>query len=169
MSALMSTYARADIEIVRGEGAYLYDKSGGDFLDLASGIAVNALGHGDGRLIAALSDQAARLWHASNLYRIPQQEQLAEALCAHTFADRVFFANSGAEAMECAIKTAKRWHHAAGRLSATASSPSRTVSTVAPSRRFPRPINPRSGTGSNPCSTGSIPSPSTIWLRSSGR
>ena len=82
---------------------------------MASGLAVNALGHGDPGLVQALADQAARLWHVSNLYRIPQQEALAEALCAHTFADHVFFANSGAEAVEAALKTAKRWHYVEGR------------------------------------------------------
>jgi acetylornithine/N-succinyldiaminopimelate aminotransferase len=115
MNALMPTYARADLQIVRGDGAYLYDTEGRDYLDLASGIAVNALGHGDPRLVQALTDQASRLWHVSNLYRIPQQEALAEALCERTFADHVFFANSGAEAVEAALKTAKRWHYAEGR------------------------------------------------------
>jgi acetylornithine/N-succinyldiaminopimelate aminotransferase len=115
MTALMATYARADIEIVRGEGAYLFDAEGRDYLDLASGIAVNALGHGDPRLLKALEEQARAVWHTSNLYRIPQQEALAQKLCAHSFADRVFFANSGAEAVECALKTAKRYQVARGR------------------------------------------------------
>jgi acetylornithine/N-succinyldiaminopimelate aminotransferase len=115
MTALMATYARADIEIVRGEGAYLFDADGREYLDLASGIAVNALGHGDPRLLKALEEQARTVWHTSNLYRIPQQEKLARRLCEATFADRVFFANSGAEAVECALKTAKRYQVARGR------------------------------------------------------
>ena len=163
MNALMPTYARADLQIVRGDGAYLYDVNGRDYLDLASGIAVNALGHGDPGLVQALADQAARLWHVSNLYRIPQQEALAEALCAHTFADHVFFANSGAEAVEAAIKTAKRWHYVEGRperyrfITFKNAFHGRTIAT---SRR---PIRRRSEAVSNPCSTGSITSPSTTW------
>lgn len=97
MSALMNTYARANIDIVRGEGCWLYDQDGRDYLDLAAGVAVNTLGHGDPRLVQALKTQADILWHASNLYRLPAQEALATKLTDATFADRVFFANSGAE------------------------------------------------------------------------
>ncbi len=99
---------------VRGEGAWLETDDGRRVLDFASGVAVNALGHAHPALVAALTEQANRLWHVSNLYRVPEQEALAEALCARSFADRVFFANSGAEAVECAIKTARRFHFAAG-------------------------------------------------------
>lgn len=115
MSALMNTYARANIDIVRGEGCWLYDQDGRDYLDLAAGVAVNTLGHGDQRLVQALKTQADILWHASNLYRLPAQEALATKLTDATFADRVFFANSGAEAVEAAIKTARRWQGAKGR------------------------------------------------------
>ncbi len=110
MSALLPTYARSELSFARGEGAFLYTASGDRYLDFASGVAVTALGHAHPHLIAALTSQANRLWHVSNLYRIPEQERLAERLCAATFADRVFFANSGAEAVECSIKAARRYH-----------------------------------------------------------
>jgi acetylornithine/N-succinyldiaminopimelate aminotransferase len=110
MSALLPTYARSDLSFARGEGAFLYTASGDRYLDFASGIAVTALGHAHPHLVAALTEQAKKLWHVSNLYRIPEQERLAERLCAATFADRVFFANSGAEAVECSIKAARRYH-----------------------------------------------------------
>jgi len=110
MSALLPTYARSELSFARGEGAFLYTASGDRYLDFASGVAVTALGHAHPHLIAALTGQANKLWHVSNLYRIPEQERLAERLCAATFADRVFFANSGAEAVECAIKAARRYH-----------------------------------------------------------
>jgi acetylornithine/N-succinyldiaminopimelate aminotransferase len=110
MSALLPTYARSDLSFARGEGAFLYTGSGDRYLDFASGIAVTALGHAHPHLVAALTDQAQKLWHVSNLHRIPEQERLAERLCAATFADRVFFANSGAEAVECSIKAARRYH-----------------------------------------------------------
>jgi acetylornithine/N-succinyldiaminopimelate aminotransferase len=114
-SPLYSTYARADVAFERGEGAWLTATDGSRWLDFGSGIAVNALGHAHPHLVAALADQAGRLWHVSNAFRIPEQERLAARLVAATFADRVFFTNSGAEALECAIKTARRYHHAAGR------------------------------------------------------
>ncbi|MGE5261707.1 MAG: aspartate aminotransferase family protein [Actinomycetota bacterium] len=110
MSALLPTYARSDLSFARGEGAFLYTASGDRYLDFASGIAVTALGHAHPHLVAVLTEQAKKLWHVSNLYRIPEQERLAERLCAATFADRVFFANSGAEAVECSIKAARRYH-----------------------------------------------------------
>ncbi len=110
MSALLPTYARSELSFARGEGAFLYTASGDRYLDFASGVAVTALGHAHPHLIAALTRQANKLWHVSNLYRIPEQERLAERLCAATFADRVFFANSGAEAVECSIKAARRYH-----------------------------------------------------------
>ncbi len=115
MSAVLATYARQDLVFERGEGVYLYTPAGEAYLDFGAGIAVNALGHAHPRLVAALTEQAGKLWHTSNLYSIAGQERLAERLCAATFADRVFFANSGAEAIECSIKMARRYHYAAGR------------------------------------------------------
>lgn len=113
-SALFDTYARASLTVARGEGCWLHDTDGRTFLDFGSGIAVNGLGHAHPHLISALTEQAGKLWHTSNLYRIPDQERLAERLCAATFADRVFFTNSGVEAVECAIKTARRYFYAKG-------------------------------------------------------
>ncbi|MGA9604240.1 MAG: aspartate aminotransferase family protein [Methyloceanibacter sp.] len=110
MSALLPTYARSELSFVRGEGAFLYAASGECYLDFSSGIAVTALGHAHPHLVAALTEQAKKLWHVSNLHRIPEQERLAKRLCAASFADRVFFANSGAEAVECSIKAARRYH-----------------------------------------------------------
>jgi len=114
MTAVLPTYARVDLEFERGEGAYLYTTEGERYLDFAAGIAVNALGHAHPHLVAALAHQAQKLWHTSNLFRIPGQERLAERLCAATFADTVFFTNSGAEALECAIKMVRKYHSAAG-------------------------------------------------------
>jgi acetylornithine/N-succinyldiaminopimelate aminotransferase len=111
---LLPTYARADIAFERGEGAYLYAEDGRRFLDFGAGIAVNALGHAHPHLVSALSEQAGKLWHTSNLYRVPGQEKLAKRLTEATFADTVFFANSGVEAIECAIKMARRYHYANG-------------------------------------------------------
>src|SRR5690606_6558973 len=113
-SALYQTFARAPLEFARGEGSWLIEASGARYLDFAGGIAVNSLGHAHPHLVRALKDQAEKLWHVSNLYRIPDQERLAERLVAATFADKVFFTNSGAEALECAIKTARRYHFANG-------------------------------------------------------
>ena len=112
--ALMPVYPRCGVRPVRGEGAYLYGEDGTQYLDFAAGIAVNALGHGHPGLVKAIADQAAALMHVSNLYGSPQQERLAQRLVDATFADSVFFTNSGAEAVECAIKTARRFHHAEG-------------------------------------------------------
>jgi acetylornithine/N-succinyldiaminopimelate aminotransferase len=110
----MATYARVNLVFERGEGAWLVTGDGARYLDFASGVAVNALGHAHPRLIAALVEQAGKLWHSSNLYRVAGQERLAERLCAVTFADQAFFCNSGAEACEGAIKLARRYHHANG-------------------------------------------------------
>ncbi|HEX9768628.1 MAG TPA: aspartate aminotransferase family protein [Kiloniellales bacterium] len=112
--ALMPTYARIDLAFERGQGPYLFDGEGRRYLDFAAGIAVNSLGHAHPRLVAALTGQAEKLWHCSNLYRIPDGERLAERLCAASFAERVFFCNSGAEAMECSIKAARRYHDEQG-------------------------------------------------------
>jgi acetylornithine/N-succinyldiaminopimelate aminotransferase len=113
--ALMPTYARAPLAFERGEGAYLYATDGRRFLDFAAGIAVNALGHAHPHVVEALTRQAQKLWHVSNLYEIPEAKRLAERLCANSFADRVFFCNSGAEAVEGMMKLARKHHHAAGR------------------------------------------------------
>jgi acetylornithine/N-succinyldiaminopimelate aminotransferase len=110
MSALMPTYARSDLAFERGEGAYLVAADGRNFLDFGSGIAVDSLGHAHPHLVAALSAQAGKLWHVSNLYQIPEQSRFAERVAAASFADAVFLCNSGAEAMEGAIKTARRYH-----------------------------------------------------------
>lgn len=111
---VLPTYARAPMAFVSGEGAWLTDDQGRRFLDMGGGIAVNSLGHAHPRLVAALTEQAGKLWHTSNLYQIPNQTRLAELLVEHTFADTVFFTNSGAEAMECAIKMARKFHDADG-------------------------------------------------------
>jgi acetylornithine/N-succinyldiaminopimelate aminotransferase len=109
MTAVMPTYGRAQIAFERGEGAYLIATDGRRYLDFAAGIAVNSLGHSHPALVAALKEQAERLWHVSNLYDIPEQARMAERLCALSFADAVFFCNSGAEAMEGAVKAARRY------------------------------------------------------------
>ncbi len=111
---LMATYARADIVFERGEGARLHDAEGREYVDFIAGIGVNALGHAHPALVAALGDQARKLWHVSNLFRVHQAEELASALCEISFAEVVFFANSGAEAVEAAIKTARRHFWARG-------------------------------------------------------
>jgi acetylornithine/N-succinyldiaminopimelate aminotransferase len=111
----METYARRDVAFERGEGSWLIATDGTRYLDFAAGVAVNALGHSHPALVAALTEQAGKLWHTSNLYRVSGQERLAERLCALSFASRVFFCNSGAEACEGAIKAARRYHYVDGR------------------------------------------------------
>ena len=111
-SHLLPVYARVDLAFERGEGAWLIATNGERYLDFTSGVAVNALGHAHPHLVEAVTEQAKKLWHVSNLYRIPEAERLAERLCAASFADVVFFANSGAEAMECAIKMARKYQAA---------------------------------------------------------
>src|SRR3954469_15226160 len=113
-SPLLPTYARAEISFEKGEGPWLYGRDGERYLDFGAGVAVNALGHAHPHLVKALTEQAAKLWHTSNLYRIPEGERLAQRLVDSTFADVVFFANSGAEANEAAIKTARKYHSANG-------------------------------------------------------
>ena len=115
ITPLMPVYPRCDVRPVRGEGAYLIGERGERYLDFASGIAVNALGHGHPHLVKAIAEQAATLMHVSNLYGSPQGEHFAQRLVDATFADTVFFTNSGAEAVECAIKTARRYHHVSGK------------------------------------------------------
>src|SRR6188768_1996535 len=114
ITPLMPVYPRSPVRPVRGEGVYLYGENGEKYLDFASGIAVNLLGHGHPHLTEAIAKQAATLIHVSNLYGSPQGEKFAQRLVDLTFADTVFFTNSGAEAVECAIKTARRYHHAKG-------------------------------------------------------
>ena len=114
ITPLMPVYPRCEVRPVRGEGVYLYGEQGEKYLDFASGIAVNLLGHGHPHLTQAIQRQAATLIHVSNLYGSPQGEAFAQRLVDLTFADTVFFTNSGAEAVECAIKTARRYHHAKG-------------------------------------------------------
>jgi len=114
ISSVLPTYNRAPLAFVRGAGSWLETADGSRYLDLGAGIAVNALGHAHPALVQALTDQAARLWHVSNVYTIPEQERLADLLVAATFADRVFFTNSGTEAAELAIKMARKFHHDGG-------------------------------------------------------
>ena len=113
-SPLYDTYNRAPIAFERGQGCWLWDKQGNRYLDFSAGIAVNSLGHAHPHLVKALTDQAAKLWHLGNIHQIDGQVTLAERYCANTFADKVFFTNSGAEAVECAIKTARRYHYVKG-------------------------------------------------------
>ena len=113
-SALFPTYNRADVAFVRGEGSYLFAEDGTRYLDLGAGIAVAAFGHANPRLVKALTEQAQLIWHTSNLYRVPGQESLARKLADHSFADVAFFTNSGTEAIELAIKTARRWQFVNG-------------------------------------------------------
>jgi acetylornithine/N-succinyldiaminopimelate aminotransferase len=111
---LYETYSRVPLRFERGEGVWLITEDGERYLDFAAGVAVNSLGHSHPYLVKTLQEQAAKLWHTSNLYEAPGQEKLANRLIANTFADKVFFTNSGAEAMECAIKTARRYHFSKG-------------------------------------------------------
>jgi acetylornithine/N-succinyldiaminopimelate aminotransferase len=115
ITPLMPVYPRSPVRPIRGEGVYLYGEDGRQYLDFASGIAVNLLGHGHPHLTKAIQEQAATLIHVSNLYGSPQGEALAQRLVDATFADTVFFTNSGAEAVEASIKTARRYHHHHGR------------------------------------------------------
>ncbi|MCD9149494.1 aspartate aminotransferase family protein [Pseudophaeobacter flagellatus] len=112
--SVLPTYNRAPLEFVKGEGSWLFEADGRRFLDLGSGIAVNALGHANPKLVEVLSAQAQNLWHVSNLYKIPQQEKLADLLVEHSFADTVFFTNSGTEACELAVKMARKYFYDKG-------------------------------------------------------
>jgi acetylornithine/N-succinyldiaminopimelate aminotransferase len=114
-SHLLPTYARVDLAFERGEGPWLFTANGERYLDFTGGVAVNALGHAHPYLAQTVSAQAHKLWHVSNLFRIPEAERLAARLCAESFADFVFFCNSGAEAMEGAIKVARKYQFACGR------------------------------------------------------
>ena len=110
VTAVMPTYGRIDIAFENGEGSYLFDTNGEKYLDFATGIATNSLGHCHPHLVAAVQEQAAKLWHVSNLYNIPQQQRFADRLVENSFADTVFFCNSGAEAMEGCLKVARKYH-----------------------------------------------------------
>jgi acetylornithine/N-succinyldiaminopimelate aminotransferase len=114
ITPVLPTYSRADIAFVRGEGASLFAEDGTRYLDFGGGIAVNALGHAHPHLVKTLTEQAGKLWHTSNLYRIPDQERLAKRLVDATFADTVFFGNSGVEAIEASIKMARRYQYRCG-------------------------------------------------------
>ena len=106
---ILPSYSRAPLRFSKGEGCWLFDEHNNQYLDLGSGIAVTSLGHSNPVLTAVLNEQANKLWHVSNLYEIPNQEYLAQRLVDETFADTVFFTNLGAEAMECAIKMARKY------------------------------------------------------------
>ncbi|MCF3593120.1 aspartate aminotransferase family protein [Rhodobacteraceae bacterium LMO-12] len=112
--SVLPTYNRAALQFVKGEGSWLIEADGRRFLDFGSGIAVNALGHANPELTEVLNDQASKLWHVSNLYQIPQQQRLADLLVEHTFADTVFFTNSGTEACELAVKMARKYWYDQG-------------------------------------------------------
>jgi len=112
--ALLPTYNRTDVAFVRGEGSYLFAEDGKRYLDFGAGIAVAAFGHANARLVKALTEQAQLLWHTSNLYRVPGQESLSKKLVENTFADTCFFVNSGTEAIELAIKMARRYQFVSG-------------------------------------------------------
>lgn len=135
--AVLPTYARTEVTFERGEGAYLFDTAGRKYLDFASGVAVTALGHSHPHLVEALVQQGQKLWHCSNLHPIAGQQRAAERLVAASFADTVFFCNSGAEAMECVIKVARKYHAATGHperdriIACTGSFHGRTLATLA--------------------------------------
>ncbi|MBB2701673.1 aspartate aminotransferase family protein [Rhizobium phaseoli] len=111
---LYDTYSRAPLRFERGEGVWLITENGERYLDFGAGVAVTSVGHGNPHVVAALKEQADKVWHLSNIYEIPGQERLAKRLTDATFADKVFFTNSGAEALECAIKTARRYQFSKG-------------------------------------------------------
>ena len=137
ISALLPTYARNELAFERGEGAYLFSTDGRKYLDFASGIAVTGLGHSHPHLVKALIEQGQKLWHCSNLFQIPEQQRLGERLVANTFADSVFFGNSGAEAVECALKMVRKYHDETGHpekyrvIACTGSFHGRTLATLA--------------------------------------
>lgn len=136
-SVLLPNYGNPELEFDHGQGSYLYTSDGRRYLDFAMGIAVNSLGHCHPKLVAAVTKQANILWHTSNLYRISQSERLAKKLVEHTFADRVFFCNSGAEAVECGFKLIRRYYYSIGQpqrnriVSMTGSFHGRTLATIA--------------------------------------
>ena len=137
MSALYGTYARSELAFERGEGVRLFSQDGTSYLDFHAGIAVNALGHADPHLVSVLKSAAEKVWHVSNVFTIPEQDRLAQRLVDATFADSIFFTNSGAEALECAIKTARHYYFAKGEpdryeiIAFTGSFHGRTMATIA--------------------------------------
>lgn len=137
ISEVMPSYGRAELAFERGEGAHLFSTDGKRYLDFAAGVAVNALGHNHPRLVQALTEQGAKLWHVSNLYRVPEQEELARKLVAASFADSAFFCNSGAEAVEAGIKVVRKYQAETGHperyriISFDSSFHGRTLSTIA--------------------------------------
>ncbi len=141
MSAIMPTYGSPSLAFERGDGVYLYDTDGKQYLDFCTGIAVTALGHNHPHLVQAIRDQAGKLLHYSNLYQIPGQERMAQRLVDATFASSVFFCNSGAEAVECGIKIARRYHSDAGNpernriITATGSFHGRTLATLSAAKQ----------------------------------
>ena len=110
-SYIMPTYGERKLEFVEGKGLYLFSSDKKKYLDFGSGIAVNSLGHCHPKLVKVLQDQASKLWHTSNLYSNIKQEKYAELLCKYSFADKVFFTNSGVESIECGLKVIKRFHY----------------------------------------------------------
>ncbi len=114
VTSILPVYKRSPLEIERGEGVYIYTKDGRRYLDFTSGIAVNCLGHCHPKLVKALQKQAEKLWHVSNLYQIPGMQELADKISKNSFADTMFFCNSGAEAIECLIKSVRKYHDATG-------------------------------------------------------
>ena len=135
--SVMPSYGRTDVAFVRGDGVYLYSQDDKKYLDFGAGIAVTALGHSHPHLVAALREQTGRLWHTSNLYHIPQQQHLADRLVSNSFADTVFFCNSGAEAVEASIKLIRKYHSTKGHseryrlISFEGSFHGRTLATIA--------------------------------------
>ena len=111
MTNILPTYPRSNLEFTHGKGCYLYDKNGNNYLDFGSGIAVNSLGYSHKYLNKKLLEQSERLWHVSNIYQIAEQERLGQKLCEISFADYVFFCNSGTEAIEASIKIARKYHY----------------------------------------------------------
>ena len=130
ITAVMPTYARYDVALERGEGVYAFGTDGRRYLDFGAGIAVASLGHCHPHLVKALKTQAETLWHVSNLYNIPGQERLAERLVANTFADAVFFNNSGNEAVELGFKMIRKFQSESATRNATGLSPLKAPSTV---------------------------------------
>lgn len=137
MTALYGSYARSDLAFERGEGVRLFSQDGTRYLDFHSGIAVNALGYNDPHMVASLKAAAEKVWHTSNVFTIPEQERLGQRLVDNTFADKAFFTNSGAEAIECAIKTARHYFFDHGEperyeiIAFTGSFHGRTLGTIA--------------------------------------
>ena len=141
--SVLPTYNRAPMAFVSGAGSWLTAEDGNRYLDLGAGIAVNALGHAHPALVQVLTEQAAKLWHVSNLYRIPEQERLANLLVEKTFAQTVFFTNSGTEACELAIKMARKYWYDHGRPERTEIIPSRARFMAAPRVQSRRRVRKR--------------------------